>query len=271
MSRRISLISCPICGWTMWCLRKSLALHAEQKHRLPLEEYLQECGGVEWFLAQREKNSKRMDTKSLACFMPRCKVSVEGVWAMSEHLRAEHRKVRGMRLNKMMQRLAKQMKLKKCRDCSTETPAFLSEEDYAKHVRHNHSDSTVGGSDEELRQLVFPEDEGDCKTSISHGGNFSNYCDCEGDSNQLDGCTYFCPKKCQGEFKSLAQITGHVIKCHGGDLECFKKLKELRRVIYIKCQYCDKNVIHDRMEMGHHLWKQHGIAIEAYDLYKNPT
>ncbi len=83
--------------------------------------------------------------------------------------------------------------------------------------------------------------------------------------DDLDGCRYSCPKCSDGSFSSLAAITCHVRRIHGGELAILACLGRSRvEVRETVCRICGETVVHDRVELGHHLWKEHGLPPEAY-------
>ncbi len=83
----------------------------------------------------------------------------------------------------------------------------------------------------------------------------------------LDGCRYRC-LRCGGGtfFRSLAAAAAHIKRRHGGDPEALEWLKKGREDRWTECKMCGEKIIHDRMELGSHVWTVHGIPLDAYTL-----
>ena len=94
----------------------------------------------------------------------------------------------------------------------------------------------------------------------------------------LDGCLYQCPaclaagndSESPVYFYSLSAVSTHVVRQHGGGLALLASLEhsraEERRT---KCRVCGAEVVADRVELGHHLWAEHGLPLEAYRYYED--
>ena len=92
-------------------------------------------------------------------------------------------------------------------------------------------------------------------------------CSCIIPMQDVDGCTYSCPKciDCNTSFASLAAITLHVQREHVGNLAALICLRKSRvKVSKTECKVCGETVVQDRVELGHHVWTAHGLPLEAY-------
>ncbi len=254
------LHSCRICGTLFVKFYKNLLHHICRKHKLSLKEYVQKCGLVEKMLEETlEEKKVNLLVMNLHC--PFCYKVQKGF----QHFHLHMSKVHGKKnIHNILRMVSRQLGLVVCKSCMLPVVRdFLHLHDAFQHGGKNPEPI----HEEKEQELGSTLQKAPVLTVVDKEGVLSAKCmgECQGYDPALDGCLYLCPM-CEGgaPFHSLAAVTTHVKRCHGGDMSCLEFVKDTREEKMTSCKLCGQSVVHDRIELGCHVWTEHGLPLELY-------
>ncbi len=282
MMDNMGLHSCRICGMPLLRWMYYIDSHVRTRHLMPTKDYLQQFGaggGLEETPEERRTNALAPD---LEC--PICREAARGFHHMFAHMRREHglSKVSFREALKYAQR---QIGISKCNLCPygpvLRDAMPLHEEHFHKSERNakwERTSSSAKKMREERRMIgnedsvetVAPLDEKDsesasaavaanCKADQSCTGR------CQSQNPLMDGCLYSC-QECPDlpPFHTVAAVTAHVKSRHENSLLLLESVKDAREEKMTACKICGQQVVRDRIELGHHVWAEHGLPLAIY-------
>ncbi len=124
---------------------------------------------------------------------------------------------------------------------------------------NENSVETVAPLDEKDSESASAAVAANCKTDKSCTGK------CQSQNPSIDGCLYSC-QECPDlpPFHTVAAMTAHVKNRHENSLLLLESVKDAREETLTACKICGQQVVRDRIELGHHVWAEHGLPLEIY-------